>query len=281
VRGAICNFIDRATPFKACCEAGNGEAAVAKARERAPDLVIVDLSMPMLYGVETASALHSMVPSARIIGLAMFAGEYRRTQLAAAGFDMIVSKGEGLAKLAEAIKVLLPHAEPQAGEALLTPFEISKTGNLAHRPLVSAEMPEELLSSIRVLIVDDYEGWRRQVRSLFQSRPQWHVIAEAADGPEAIQKTEEFKPDLIVLDIGLPKLNGIEAARQIRQLSPSSRIVFLSQSNDHDVVRAALGMGALGYVYKMDARSELLPAVYAVLRGEQFVSSRTNGFWET
>jgi len=243
VRGAICNFIDRATPFKACCEAGNGEAA--------PDLVILDLSMAMLYGVETASALHSMVPSAKIIGLAMFAGEHRRTQLAAAGFDMIVSKNEGLAKLAEAIKVLLPHAKPP------------------------------LLSSIRILVVDDYEGWRRQVRSLFQSRPQWQVIAEAVDGPEAIQKAEEFKPDLIVLDIGLPKLNGIEAARQIRQLSPSSRILFLSQNNDHDVVRAALGTGALGYVHKMDARSELLPAVYAVLRGEQFVSSRSNGFRKT
>jgi len=281
VRGAICNFINRATPFKACCEAGNGEAAVAKARERAPDLVILDLSMPMLYGVETVSALHSMVPSAKIIGLAMFAGEYRRTQLAAAGFHMIVSKNQGLAKLAEAIKVLLPHAEPQAGEALRTPFDILKIGNPGHRPLVSAETHEELLSSIRILVVDDYEDWRRQVRSLFQSRPQWQVIAEAADGSEAIQKAEEFKPDLIVLDIGLPKLNGIEAARQIRQLSPSSRIVFLSQSNDHDVVRAALGIGALGYVHKMDARSELLPAVYAVLRGEQFVSSGTNGFWET
>jgi len=108
VRGAICNFIDRATPFKACCEAGNGDAAIEKARERAPALVILDLSMPMLYGVETASALRNMVPSTKIIGLAMFAGDYRRTQLAAAGFDMIVSKHEGLAKLAEAINALLP-----------------------------------------------------------------------------------------------------------------------------------------------------------------------------
>ena len=84
-----------------------------------------------------------------------------------------------------------------------------------------------------------------------------------------------------MLDIGLPKLSGIEAARQIRQLSPSSKIVFLSQNNDHDVVRAALGIGAVGYVHKMDARGELLPAVFAVLRGEQFVSSRSNGFRET
>jgi len=277
VRGAICNFIDRATPFKACCEAGDGEAAVAKARKRTPDLVILDLSMPMLYGVETASALHSMVPSAKIIGLAMFAGEYRRTELAAAGFHSIVSKKEGLAELAEAIKVLLPHAEPQAGEALRTPFDILKIGNPGHRPLVSAEMHEELLSSIRILIADDFKDWRSQVLLLFKTRPEWQVIAEAADGLEAIQKAEELKPDLIVLDIGLPKLDGIEAARQIRQLSPSSKILFLSQNNDLDVVRAALGT-AQGYVYKTDLRRDFLPAIQAVLRGQRFVSSSLKGY---
>ena len=107
MRGAICTFIERATPFKACCEAGNGDAAVEQARERGPALVILDLSMLMLFGVETASALRGVAPSTKIIGLAMFAGEYRRSQLAAAGFDMIVSKHDGLAKLAEAINALL------------------------------------------------------------------------------------------------------------------------------------------------------------------------------
>jgi DNA-binding NarL/FixJ family response regulator len=126
-------------------------------------------------------------------------------------------------------------------------------------------------------MADDYEGWRRQARSLLQARPQWQVVAEASDGPEAIQKAEELKPDLILLDIGLPKLNGIEAARQIRQLSPSSKIILLSLYNDHDIVRAALAIGALGYVHKKDARSELLLAVDAVLRSEVFVSS-SNGF---
>jgi DNA-binding NarL/FixJ family response regulator len=137
---------------------------------------------------------------------------------------------------------------------------------------------EQALRSTRILIADDYEGWRRQVRLLFQERPQWQVIAEAADGPEAIQKAEELKPDLIVLDIGLPELNGIEAARRIRQTSPSSKIVFLSQNNDRDVVRAALSTGALGYVHKTNARSELVPAVDAVLRGKQFVSSSLKGY---
>ena len=133
------------------------------------------------------------------------------------------------------------------------------------------------MSSSRILIADDYESWRCQVRLLLQARPEWQVIAEAADGPEAIQKAEELKPDLIVLDIGLPKLNGIEAARQIRQLSPSSKIVFLSQNHDLDVVRAAWGTGALGYVYKTDFGRDFLPAIQAVLRGQPFVSSTLKG----
>jgi len=109
-------------------------------------------------------------------------------------------------------------------------------------------------------------------------RPELQVICEASDGPEAVRKAEELKPDLIVLDIGLPKLNGIEAARRIRQLSPSSKIVVLSQNNDLDVVRAAFGTGAQGYVYKADVRSDLLPAIEAVLRGKQFVSSSLKGY---
>ena len=139
-------------------------------------------------------------------------------------------------------------------------------------------MEQYLLSSIRILMADDFKDWRRQVLSLFQARPEWQVIAEAADGPDAIQKAEELKPDLIVLDIGLPQLNGIEVARQIRQFSPNSRIVILSQNTNLDIVRAALSTGALGYVRKADSQSDLLLAVDAVLRGQQFVSSRLKGY---
>ena len=134
------------------------------------------------------------------------------------------------------------------------------------------------LPSIRILITDDFKDWRRQVHSLLGARPAWQVIAEASDGSEAVRKAEELKPDLILLDIGLPSLNGIEAARRIRQFSPSSKIIFLSQNNNLDIVRAALSTGARGYVHKLDVNKELLPAVDAVLRGKQFVSSSLKGF---
>jgi DNA-binding NarL/FixJ family response regulator len=133
------------------------------------------------------------------------------------------------------------------------------------------------LSSLRILVSDDYADWRRQVRLVLQARPEWQVISEASNGLDAVQKARDLKPEIILLDIGLPKLNGIEAARRIRQLSPNSKIIFLSQNNDLDMVRAALNTGARGYVRKTDVKRELLPAVDAVLRGKQFVSSSLNG----
>jgi CheY-like chemotaxis protein len=103
------------------------------------------------------------------------------------------------------------------------------------------------------------------------------VIGVASDGLEAVQKADELQPDLILLDIGLPSLNGIEVARQIRKLSPKSKILFVSQESCADVVQGALGTGAQGFVFKIDAERELLEAVNAVLRGEQFVSGRFAG----
>jgi DNA-binding NarL/FixJ family response regulator len=134
------------------------------------------------------------------------------------------------------------------------------------------------LSSIRILVADDYENWRQAVCSLIRARPGWQVICEVSDGLEAVQKAEELRPDLILLDIGLPGLNGIEAARRIRQLSPNSKIVFLSADNALDSVQVALSTGAQGYVYKTRTSSELLPAIDAVLRGEQFATSMLKGY---
>lgn len=137
---------------------------------------------------------------------------------------------------------------------------------------------ERPLASIRILLADDFKDWRNQVRLLLQARPGWQVICEVSDGSEAVQKAAELRPDLILLDNGLPNLNGIEAARQIRQLSPNSKIIFLSLDNSQDVVQVALSTGAQGYVYKSRAKNDLLSAIDAVLRDEQFVSSMVKGY---
>jgi DNA-binding NarL/FixJ family response regulator len=125
--------------------------------------------------------------------------------------------------------------------------------------------------------VDDYEPWRRFVSTTLQERREFHLVAEATDGLQAIQVAQELQPDLILLDIGLPALNGIEAARQIREISPESRILFVSDNQSREIAEEALRTGGGGYVVKSAAVSELLPAVEAVLQGDQFVSARLTG----
>ena len=122
--------------------------------------------------------------------------------------------------------------------------------------------------------MDDFGRWCSVVCSMLQKQPELQVIGEASDGLEAVQKAQELQPDLILLDIGLPKLNGIEAAWRIRKVSTKSKILFVSQESAGEWVREALRAGADGYVVKADAGRELLTAVNAVLRGERFVGSR-------
>jgi DNA-binding NarL/FixJ family response regulator len=125
---------------------------------------------------------------------------------------------------------------------------------------------------IRVLVVDDFAPWRNYVLEKLRENSCLHVVDFASDGLEAVRKAMELKPDLILLDIGLPGLNGITAAKQIRELVPNSKIIFLTQETSIDIVQAALSSGAEGYVFKTSAEIHLLAAVEAVLSGKQFVS---------
>jgi DNA-binding NarL/FixJ family response regulator len=124
---------------------------------------------------------------------------------------------------------------------------------------------------VRVLVVEDFEPFRRFIHTTLQET-ELLVVGEASDGIEAVQKAEELQPDLILLDIGLPFLNGIEAARRIRKLSPESKIVFVSQESSADVIEEAMNSGAMGYVIKAHAASELLAAMEAAGQGRKFVS---------
>jgi DNA-binding NarL/FixJ family response regulator len=138
---------------------------------------------------------------------------------------------------------------------------------------IAAERQDSGMSPIRVLVVEDFVPFRRFICSMICRRPDLQIVGEVADGLEAVQKAKELKPDLILLDISIPGLNGFAAARQIRKLSPKSRIIFVSQESSADVIQEALSIGAPSYVLKTRAAIDLLTAVEAVLEGRQFVSN--------
>jgi DNA-binding NarL/FixJ family response regulator len=130
--------------------------------------------------------------------------------------------------------------------------------------------------TIRILLVDDFEPWRRMVCLMVQEESDMQIISEVSDGLAAVQSADELKPDLILMDLSLPKVDGMAAARTIRKIAPKSKILFLSQESSPDVVREALQIGT-GFVVKADASKELLPAIKAVFGGKRFLSGRLDG----
>lgn len=144
---------------------------------------------------------------------------------------------------------------------------------------LSEEFPDsgDTSSSVRILVVDDYKPWHDFVSTTLRSQPELQIIGRVSDGLEAVQQAQQLQPDLILLDIGLPTLNGIEAARRIQELSPTSKILFVSENRSADMAEEALRTGARGYVVKSEAAGELLPAVKAVLEGKRFISASLAG----
>jgi DNA-binding NarL/FixJ family response regulator len=133
---------------------------------------------------------------------------------------------------------------------------------------VKADTPK----SLRILVVDDHAIFRKQVCALLEGQQGFEVVSEAGDGIEAVRQAEDFQPDIVVLDITMPVLGGIEAGARIRRVAPKSQIIFLSQYDSEAVAHAALATGALAYVTKSSAATNLIPAVQAVSDGKKFVS---------
>lgn len=130
------------------------------------------------------------------------------------------------------------------------------------------------MSELRILLADDHEFVRRGVRSLLQVQPGWKIVAEVADGQAAVEKTEEFKPDIVILDIAMPRLNGLEAARRVREVSPQTKILILSMHDSESLAKSVIGAGALGYITKSDAARDLVLAIEALIRGKIFFTPR-------
>lgn len=152
-------------------------------------------------------------------------------------------------------------------------------GQLARDYWVQSDQAEPLAtpSIIQVLVAEDYEPFRRFLLSTLQNVCGVADIRMVSDGLEAVREAKRIQPDLILLDIGLPSLNGLEAARQIRKLCPISKIIFVTLESSADVVQEAFRIGARGYVVKAQAGSELIAAVEAVRQGRLFVSAGVAG----
>jgi len=131
---------------------------------------------------------------------------------------------------------------------------------------------EVLDNGIRILIVDGYRPWRTAVSSLLRREPSFHVVAEAGGGSEAVQMASAFSPDVILMDIAMRGMNGLEASDRIRELSPTSKIVFFTELRSASIAERAMFTGGSGYVLKSNAASELIPALKAAFAGERFVS---------
>jgi DNA-binding NarL/FixJ family response regulator len=129
---------------------------------------------------------------------------------------------------------------------------------------------------LRILIADDHELVRRGIVTLLQSHEGWEVCGEAKDGREAVEKAKQLKPDVVVLDIGMPNLNGLAATRQLAQQDPRCKIIVLTITDSDRVIREALDAGARGFVLKSDAARDLVSAVEALQRNRMFFTSRVN-----
>jgi len=134
--------------------------------------------------------------------------------------------------------------------------------------------------SLTVLVVEDFEEFRLSLCLTIREKTQCQIIGEASDGLEAVRKAEELQPDLILLDLGLPTLNGFDVARRISKRSPNCKILFVSQHSDPEMVEAALRLGGRGYLLKSDA-AELSFAIKTIFQGQQFLSSKLkNPSWD-
>jgi len=133
------------------------------------------------------------------------------------------------------------------------------------------------MTSIRILAVDDFQIWQDFLKEIFASERDFELLTFVGDGLEAVQKAAELRPDVILMDLSLPGINGLEATRRIRSVSPNSKVLFLSEHHGHDLVAAAFEAGASGYVLKSDSNSDLVVGIRGILEYRPFVSRSLRG----
>ncbi len=192
--------------------------------------------------------------------------------------DAALGSGLGLISMHERMRLvggtLSVRSSKGAGTCLTAHIRLGQPENDATTTISSVL---QKFAPIRTLLVEDFEPFQRFVKRISERQPAFQLLSIVSDGLEAVNKAEELKPDIVLLDIGIPTLDGFEVARRLRDVSPDSKIIFLTQEMSLDYMRKAFDVGGRGYVVKNDAARELLLAISTVLRGERFVGSRLAG----
>jgi DNA-binding NarL/FixJ family response regulator len=124
----------------------------------------------------------------------------------------------------------------------------------------------------RILIVDNFPTWRGLIKTLLQLTPEWQLVGEASNGAEAEARVRELRPDIVLLEIDLPVIDGIQLARRLHAEHPETKLVFVTTENSREMAEYALTAGALGYILKISVVAELLPALNAVMANKRFIS---------
>ena len=132
------------------------------------------------------------------------------------------------------------------------------------------------MNPVRILLADDHEIVREGVRAIIQRQPGWEVCAEAASGREAVEKAEQFKPDIVIMDIGMPELNGLDATRQIRRVLPETEILIFTANETEEIVRNVFKAGARAYLLKAEANAHLVPAIEMLHKHRTYFSSKVS-----
>jgi DNA-binding NarL/FixJ family response regulator len=152
----------------------------------------------------------------------------------------------------------------------------SATSELIESGVGFPSMEVTRVSKVRILMAEDTDVWREFVSTILRNEPSFEIICEVVDGPQAVLMAERLQPTILLLDIGLPELNGIDVAGRIRNLALKTRIVFLSEQRDVEIVQAALDVSC-GYVLKSDAAKDLVAAIHSAIAGEAFISRQLAG----
>lgn len=208
-------------------------------------------------------------------------------------FDLVIPEHAPLPNLLERVAALIERSRAIRAETRISRerfhFLLRQTASLLEQTVAAGvesghiwktKFRRSVTERVRlpcVLVIDDYVRWRDLLCSMLQDCVDCRLLCEAGDGIEAVQLATELKPQLILLDLDLPRQNGIEAARQITQFSPNSAILIVTMNNCADVVCEALSTGAKGYLLKVDAGNELWPAIDAVLQGKPYLSRGVRG----